>query len=296
MSLRGKSLDVLTPMYGGNLSINYHHSFNHLVARCIQLGIPIESSNIYNESLISRARNRLVDNFLKNSTATHALFCDADISFQADDILAMLEMDEPIIGVPCSKKSIRFDRIQDAIARRVIAWMHATPACRNGHSPDELFRMLKESGALFDPAKLPYMAGDFVMNPPKDAAREEVVKRIVADPTHLEPMRSVGTGLLMIKREVFLRFQKCYPDRYYFAPGDPTSNPGPIHDFFKCGVHPGEKPEEREYLSEDYWFCSDAIQIGYQVLLLPYVKTTHMGTYSFYGDMPAALACAGEIF
>jgi hypothetical protein len=96
----------------------------------------------------------------------------------------------------------------------------------------------------------------------------------------------------MVKREVFLKFMKAYPDRWYEARNDASSNPGRIHDFFKVGVN----SETRDYDSEDYWFIHDCIALGYQALLCPWVKTTHMGTNTFYGDMPAAMACSGTIF
>src|SRR6266851_2084354 len=112
MSLKGKSLYVLSPMYGGNLTLNYHNSFVQLMLACRDLGIEFGWTNTWNESLISRARNRMVDSFLKTSTNTHAIFIDADIGFDPRDVIAMLEMDKDILGVPCSKKSIRWDRIQ----------------------------------------------------------------------------------------------------------------------------------------------------------------------------------------
>lgn len=286
MSLQGKSLHVLTPMYGGNLTLNYHNSFLKLVLKCRDLGISIDWTNTWNESLISRARNRLADSFLKTNEYTHAIFIDADIGFEADDVLAMMEMDKDILGVPCSKKSIRWDRLQNAIAKRVLEWSHNNPQCQNGHDPAAMLEMFQHSGRQFNPADLPRIGGDFVLN----FAPFEGEKTITLNEP--EPMKHVGTGMLMIKRQVFLKFRQAYPNRWYEAKSDAASNPGPIHDFFKVGVN----LETREYDSEDYWFCHDCIALGYQVLLLPSVVTTHMGTNTFIGDMAAALACAGTIF
>ncbi len=285
MSLRGKSLYILTPMYGGNLTINYHDSFVHLAYLCKELGVDFGWSSVYNESLISRARNRLADSFLKESSNTHACFIDADIGFDPRDIVAMLEMDKDILGVPCSKKSIRWDRIQYAIARRVLEWSHNNPS-PNGFDPAGLAHQFKTSGQAFTAEDLPRIGGDFVLNFPSF----EGEKTIQLDQP--EPMKHVGTGILMVKREVFLKFMKVYPDRWYEARHDPASNPGRIHDFFKVGIN----PETHEYDSEDYWFCFSSIAMGYKVLLCPWIKSTHMGTNTFIGDMPAALACAGTIF
>ena len=291
MSLDGKSLYVLTPMYGGNLSVNYHNSFfqlMHAFAELKRKGVnaDLAAHSVYNESLISRARNTLTDCFLKESLFTHACFIDADIGFDPVDIISMLEMDKDILGVPCSKKCIRWDRIQVAIARRVLEWTKSNPACQNGFDSVALAQQFKDSQAAFPSDVIARIGGDFVLNYPLGEAQ----KTIVFDTP--EPMRHVGTGLLMIKREVFLKFMKVYPDRWYEARADAASNPGRIHDFFKVGVN----PETREYDSEDYWFCHDCIAMGYQVLIAPWVRTTHMGTNTFYGDMPAALASAGTIF
>jgi hypothetical protein len=277
-----KSLYILTPMYGGNLTFNYHNSFHLLSHLCRDLGIEFGATNLYNESLISRARNRMSDTYLKETSYTNGCFIDADIGFDPQDIITMLEMDEPILGVPCSKKSIRWDRIQTAIARRVIDWYNTQNRQADVNALAEQF---KASGVAFNPADIPKIGGDFVLNffPFEN-------KTIHLDKP--EPMKHVGTGLLMIKREVFQKFMKAYPDRWYEARYDAASNPGRIHDFFKVGIN----PESREYDSEDYWFIHDCIALGYKALLLPWVKTTHVGTYTFHGDMPAALASSGTIF
>jgi hypothetical protein len=284
MSLKGKSLYVMTPMYGGNLTMNYHDSFVQLVAACAQLGVPFSWSNVFNESLVSRARNRLVDSFLKTSTHTHALFIDADIGFDPMDVITMLELDKDIVGVPCSKKSIRWDRVQLAVARRAFEWMkHTKPP--GDMDPIALADNFRRSQSAIDPALFPRIAGDYVLNYHNFETKEFIH---VDQP---EEMRLLGTGMLMIKREVFQKFKKCYPDRWYESRSDANSNPGPIHDFFKVGVD----PQTREYDSEDYWFCKDAATIGYKILMLPWVKTTHMGTFTYVGDLPAALATTGEI-
>jgi hypothetical protein len=218
MSIEGKSLAVLTPMYGGLAAHNYIESFLKLLMTCGKYRVPFSYSFTYNESLISRARNRLADEYMKNCASTHALYIDADIGFEADDILGMLEADRDIIGVPCSKKSFRWDRIQKALQR-------------NGHnfSADELSRI----------------GGDFVFNFEQFAGQRNMQLN------ELQEMRNVGTGIMMIRRQVFEGYKAFYPDRWYESKTDPAALPGPIVDYFRCGIN----PETREYDSEDYWFC-----------------------------------------
>ncbi len=265
--------------------MNYHSSFLQLALFCREHRIDFSWANVYNESLIPRARNTLADTFLKDASHTHALFIDADIGFNHLDIMAMLEMDVDIVGVPCSKKSIRWDRIQTAILRRVFQWVKDNPAiCKDGVDADGLAKEFMNSGMGIDPADFPRIGGDFVL---RYFEGIEVIQ--VQKP---ELMKQMGTGLLMIKREVFQKFTRAYPDRWYEAPrGDPGSFPGKIHDFFKVGVN----PETRLFDSEDFWFCRDAMALGYKIWMLPSVRTTHMGTYTFVGDMPAALEYAREL-
>ena len=258
MSLKGKSLMILTPMYGGMASCNYFESFIKLVFTFMKYGVPFSFSFTWNESLISRARNRLVDEYLKKHEETHAVFIDADIGFEAEDILAMMELNKEIIAAPCSKKSIRWERIQTAI---------------------------RKTDRIFTADELARMGGDFVFNFEKFAGTREMQLN------ELQEMRNMGTGLMMIQRGVFENFREGYPERWYESRTDPNALPGPIHDFFKVGVN----QETHEYDSEDYWFCVDSKALGGKVWMAPWIRTSHMGSYKFIADMPAVAALGGGL-
>ena len=91
--LRKNKLFVATPMYGGQCNGLYMKACLDLQATCIQYGIECRFSFIFNESLITRARNYLVDEFLR-SDCTHLLFIDADICYNPQDVLALLALDK----------------------------------------------------------------------------------------------------------------------------------------------------------------------------------------------------------
>lgn len=256
--IQGKSIAVLTPMYGGMAAQNYIESFIKLMMTCGKYRIPFSYSFTYNESLITRGRNRLADEYMKNCSSTHAIFIDADIGFEPDDIIAMLEADRDIIGVPCSKKGIRWDRIQKALQR---------------------------NGRTFTNDELSRIGGDFVFNFEQFAGTRNFKLN------ELQEMRNVGTGIMMVRREVFESFREKYPDRWYESKTDGAALPGAIWDFFRVGVN----PETREYDSEDYWFCVEAKAIGFKVWMAPWVRTSHMGSFKFIADMPAVAALAGEL-
>ena len=49
------------------------------------------------------------------------------------------------------------------------------------------------------------------------------------------------------------------------------------------------------YLSEDYMFCQMFRKISGQIFLCPWVKTQHIGTYAFTGNMPAVAQYTGRL-
>jgi len=56
-----------------------------------------------------------------------------------------------------------------------------------------------------------------------------------------------------------------------------------------------EKTASHRYLSEDYMFCQYWRKIGGSIWLCPWMKTTHMGTYAFQGNMPKIAELTGNL-
>ena len=63
--LRKRKLFLATPMYGGQCAGMFARSVADLAALCAQYGIPLQMYFLFNESLITRARNYCVDEFLQ---------------------------------------------------------------------------------------------------------------------------------------------------------------------------------------------------------------------------------------
>ena len=105
---------IATPMYGGNCKGIYVDSIMGLTFELAKKGHQVSFSKIYNESLITRARNNLAHEFIKSS-ADALLFVDADEGFNPHDVIKMIESDKDIIGGIYPMKNINWDNVRKAV-------------------------------------------------------------------------------------------------------------------------------------------------------------------------------------
>ena len=84
--LRKRKLMVATPMYGGACAGMFTRSVADLSSFCAQHGIALQYYFLFNESLITRARNYCCDEFMR-SDADHLMFIDSDIGFNPQDVI-----------------------------------------------------------------------------------------------------------------------------------------------------------------------------------------------------------------
>lgn len=262
--LRKNKLFVATPMYGGMNHGLFTNSCLKLQALMIRYNIDIKFSFLFNESLITRARNYLVDEFLR-SDCTHMLFIDADIHFNPDDVIALLALDKEVIGGPYPKKTINWKNVARALAK----------------NPD------------MKPSELERLVGEYVFNPIKGTR-----KFSISEP--LEVME-IGTGFMMIKREVFDKMRDAYPSIIYkpdHVGQDNFDGTRYIHAYFDTIIDSKDSilgHGSDRYLSEDYLFSQMWRKIGGKIYLCPWMKTQHIGTYAFTGDMTAVANYTGEL-
>jgi hypothetical protein len=255
--LRKNKLFVATPMYGGMANGLYVKSSLDLQAVMSRYGVETKFSFLFNESLITRARNYLVDEFLR-SDCTHLLFIDSDIHYDPRDVIALMALDKDVIGAPYPKKSINWGNIASAARKH----------------PN------------LDPKELETLVGEYVFNVVKGTSQFQVTEP-------LEVME-IGTGFMMVKRDVFTKYAEAYPE-YRYKPDHVGQahfdGSRYIHAYFDTVID----PESERYLSEDYMFCQWWRKIGGQIFLCPWMKTQHIGTYAFSGNMPKVAELTGKL-
>jgi len=294
--LQKRKLFLAVPMYGGQCAGMFTRSVADLSAICTKHGIPLQLFFLFNESLVTRARNYCVDEFMR-SGATHLMFIDSDIGFNPQDVIALLAMQNEeseydVIGGPYPKKCISWEKIKQAVDKGMA---------------DE------------NPNNLEKYVGDYVFNP-KTTQREIPLNQPVE-------VLEIGTGFMMIRRKTFEDYQKAFPHLWYKPDHVRTEHfdgTREIMSYFDCVIDRGyghedmfkllddvaaggdlielqtraknmrevEKTASKRYLSEDYMFCYNVQKMGAKVFLCPWMQLQHVGSYIFGGSL-ADLASIG---
>jgi hypothetical protein len=262
--LRQKKLFVATPMYGGMAHGMYIKSCLDLQGLLMKYGVEVKFSFLFNESLITRARNYLADEFLR-SECTHLLFIDSDIHFNTQDVIALLALDKDVIGGPYPKKAINWSNIAEAARKH----------------PD------------LEASELESLVGDYVFNVVRGTKQFSVT----------EPLEvlEIGTGFMLIRREVFEIMEKSYPQLRYKPDHVGQANfdgSRYIHAYFDTIIDTADSATgggTDRYLSEDYMFCQLWRKTGGQIYLCPWMKTQHIGTYPFTGNMAKIAELTGRL-
>jgi len=170
-------LYVATPCYGGMVTQRYMQCTCALLIATAARGISVQLELLGRESLITRGRNALVAKFLDDPDGTHLMFIDADIGFEPDQVIRMLEFDHDVVAGMYPLKEITWDNA--AIAR-----------VRQGESLDHA--CMRFVGVACE------------------GSDREVENGFVTG-------SYAGAGFLMMKRRVFEKLKASYPYLQYKA-------------------------------------------------------------------------------
>ena len=299
--LRERKLFVAAPMYGGQCAGMFARSIADLSALCTHYGIQVRFYFLFNESLITRARNYCADEFMRSGD-THLMFIDSDIGFNANDVIALMALQSQ------NPEDDEYDIIAGPYPKKCISWEKIKTAVDKGFADE-------------DPNTLEKYVGDYVFNPAGG-----VTSIPLGEPVEV---LEAGTGFMMIRRNTFEKFQEKYPQQWYkpdhvrtehfdgtreimaffdtpidhkrtnineelklWLDKNPKATHEEIVNFVALPDLDPSRPYTKRYLSEDYMFCQWVRNAGMKLWFCPWIQLQHVGMYVFGGSL-ADLAAIG---
>ena len=230
-------LYIGTPLYSEEVNLAYMDSIILLSKELEKAGIPSIRQHVIHTSLITKARNECISNFMNNTKLDYFIFIDADIGFKALDIIKLMNYDKPLVAGTYPKKHLRWEEIQK---------------CFYNDTPESSKELLEKTSeyTIYDKGK-----------------NKKCVK------TGLLEVDRVGTGFMMIKRDLIKKVAKKYPELMYKENGKKG------YGLFESAII------NKEHLSEDYAFCERVKGVGEKIYIDPKIKLTHNGgNIKFYGN------------
>ena len=291
--LRERKLFVAAPMYGGQCQGMFARSIADLSALCTHYGIQVRFYFLFNESLITRARNYCADEFMRSGD-THLMFIDSDIGFNANDVIALMALQSE------NPDDDQYDIIAGPYPKKCISWEKIKTAVDKGFADE-------------DPNQLEKYVGDYVFNPAGGVGEIPLGEPV--------EVLEAGTGFMMIRRNTFEKFAQAYPQQMYkpdhvrtehfdgsreimaffdtpidhkrtninfelrtFLEKNPDATQQDIVAFVE-DPNAGSRDYSKRYLSEDYMFCQWTRNAGMKVWLCPWIQLQHVGMYVFGGSL-----------
>lgn len=249
-----KSLKVMiaTPCYGGNANSNYMLSLTNLykVVGCEHLDFV--TYVVSNESLVTRARNTIINAFLDDKSFTHIFFIDADIGFHHGDVFRLLTYRKEVITGAYPMKTVDYGKTIGATT-----WQEAAKA-----------------------------ATHYVINPVYKEGTTDQVEMIDG----VIKVLDAGTGFMCIARSAVDKLVEAYGDEISYKmdqttvtkEGETIFVDKKAYAIFDTSI----EASTQRYLSEDYTFCRRWQSIGGDIWLDPSVELNHYGTWGFMGFNP----------
>ena len=241
---------IATPCYGGQLNEAYLHGILNVTTKAGKEGFSVHLNTMGNESLITRARNTLVSQFLdydekEPDRFTHLFFIDSDIGFNGDVFYKVL--------------TSGYDIACGIYPRKSIDWSAVEAFAKKGDFKHLEQKALGYNLNFADPLNLK-MRNGFI----------EVL--------------DAATGFMCIKKEVFYKMKEAYPNLKYTTDqiiNNERYSSNNTYAFFDCIID----EKSNRYLSEDYAFCRLWQKLGGKIYADVTSGLNHHGTYSFVGNV-----------
>lgn len=106
IDLKGKSVVLGMPTYDGKVVAKFASSLADTVALLPKYGVSVYEAWQLGSCYIDKARDVIIHKFLHETDATHLLFIDADMSWDAESVLNLLAHDKGFVcGMYCGKQN-----------------------------------------------------------------------------------------------------------------------------------------------------------------------------------------------
>ena len=239
---------LATPVHS-ECSIHYTQSLLKFQQECLMKNILV-SFSLLKSSLVTQGRNLCVNGMLEEGDRyTHLLFIDSDIEFKAETIFKLIAADKDVIAAPYPLKAIDWQKVHNRINER------------GNLEPD----LLSKQGYTW-PIKL-------------ENKEQITVEGGIAEVSH------APTGCMLIKRSVFDKMIKAFPDKKISQPtilnGQQVEK-----EYFYNFFDTYHEPETKRYYGEDFGFCKRWTEIGGKChILVGEDYITHVGEYRYKGRL-----------
>ena len=278
-----------TPCFGGLLHSGYVKGLTELCIRFTQLNIPFEIIHIGNESLVHRARNGIVAKFMSEPKMTHLMFIDADITFNWLSIIRLLLFNKPLSGGCYPKKNLNWDKLKKVILERPnISYTETLARSLDYVFNPEYEKINNQFGrqelALNQETNAIASENISSMRQVRTFSLEEKINNqlVIRSEGNFVKVQEIGTGFMMIKKEVFNTLIWKFPELKY------RNNVAGYHNnklsecfytFFNTVID----PETKIFLSEDYYFCKLWKQCGGNIWVDLETNLNHTGSMEYTG-------------
>lgn len=242
---------VVTPSHDGKFYRNYVISLLNFHQAAFDIGMQLQSYFMQGESLVTRARNNCVADFLHDLQYTHLFWIDADIGFSAEAALRLLQSDYDIAAGVYPLKTDSWPE-EGLPTEMSYAEFHAYFQC-------------------------------YTINARARPDQQQLDFHILEN--GFMEMNEAPTGFMVIKRSVFEKMMQHYPELHYCPDTQGVVDQGLHYRFFDVMVD----PETKRYLSEDYTFCRLWEDMGGKVYIDANSRLTHQGNKLYQGSVATSL-------
>jgi hypothetical protein len=190
------NLLVATPCFGGQISVLYAASLFKLQKLVRDYsGFNFKVLFKDGDALITRARASLISQFLDDPTATHLLFIDADIGFEPDQVLRLIECGADMCAAVYPIKRIDWAKVKATVeAGRADA---AAAALKYVFEVEDPNTVIEKRGFI----KVRYAGTGFLM------IRRQAIERMCREYPELQYRRDHSTDAAMESENRFALFE-----------------------------------------------------------------------------------------